>query len=590
MNSSEYFVNMLKTKLKVDHVFCVTGGFAMFLNDAFGRSGINIKYFHHEAAAAYAAVGYYKKFHKPCVVLTTAGVAATNAISPCVVAYQDSCNIIFVSGNTKSYESINYFRSQNKFIRHYSGADVDIDNIVKNITKDSCELSNDDKILLNINEILSNMLNGRPGPVWISFPLDVQSKNIEDLQYFPSTFNTKQFIISENQKTKFKSYLENSKRPICIIGNGVKLSKTESYVKLFIEKYGIPCVTTFFGVDVLETDSKYFIGRIGLVGDRNGNFAIQNADLVISLGCRLCQGISGYNIETFAREAKKIQIDIDDNEMKDFVDLKIKCDLREFFLSFENINMNLECSEWLGKCLSWKTKWFRSIPAISYEEKICPYFFYKKFFDIEKKHKSNYVCSSGSVQNTIWHLVTIKQGDRFILSSQGDMGFELPSGIGMALADDTNVTYVLLGEGSLQLNIQEFQTIIQNRPLNIKILVTNNNSYGAITITQDTFFGKRFGTDEKTGISFPKTEKICEAYGIPFMKIEKYEDIDVVLPKFIEFKGACVCEVTCKVTKKFPKLSSKKHPDGSFSSRPFEDMEPFLSTSILDEEMLIKQI
>ena len=585
---SDYIVTFLE-KNNINTLFTITGGFSMHLNDSFGKNkNFDIYYQHHEQACGYSAVGYTKTNSKISVICTTAGVAATNVISPCLVAYQDSLPILIISGQVKSNECIRKINTEKMKLRHYAGADCDIISAVSEITKYSKELLD----VTELNDVLvksiENLITGRPGPVWLSIPLDIQSMMIDPIE-IPIIQKKKIYIL------KYDTYLDNifnllqkAERPVIIAGNGIKLGNCTKKFNDFLIKYNIPVVVTFHGTDLIETNNKLFCGKIGLIGDRSGNFTLQNSDLVLSLGCRMAQGIIGYRSEWFAREAKIIYIDNDINELEKNnikYELKIKMDLNIFFDNYNYYNKNYD--EWIKKCNNWKNKWLFEMPKkLSDENGINPYFALKKFFDKVPENKI-IICSSGSIITNVWHMVNIKKDDKFIISSQGDMGFELPASIGCYIAEKNKMIIPILGEGSLQLNIQELQTIVQYK-MPIKILLFNNNSYGANVITQNIFFNNKFGVDAETGISFPKTEKIAFAYGIKYISVTKNENIDSIIDEFLNYKEAIILEVFCCIQSRYPKLNAMKNEDGTFTNRPFEDMEPFMDREEFKNEMIVK--
>jgi acetolactate synthase-1/2/3 large subunit len=263
-------------------------------------------------------------------------------------------------------------------------------------------------------------------------------------------------------------------------------------------------------------------------------------------------------------------------------------DLNMFFdkYNFEKV----EYKEWIDKCNHWKSKWWFEIPPDSNTDNniINPYHILKIFFEISPKNKI-ILCSSGSIVTNIWHMINIKEGDKFIISSQGDMGFELPASIGSSIAEKEKMVIPIFGEGSFQLNIQELQTIKQYK-LPIKIFLFNNNSYGAIKITQTNFFKNKFGVDIESGISFPNTEKICNAYEIKYISISKNDEIENKLQEFLNYNGIVLCEVFCCVQSRYPRLNAVKNEDGTFTNRPFEDMDPFMDREEFEKEMIIKII
>jgi len=583
---SNYIINFLE-KNNINTVFSITGGFAMHLNDSFGKNkNFNIYYQHHEQACGYAAVGYSKTNNKICVVCTTAGVAATNAISTCLVAHQDSIPIFFISGQVKSTESIRKINNDKMILRHYAGADSDIISMVKPITKYSYEILNVNEINEVLILVIKNLINGRPGPVWLSIPVDIQGMLIDDIDIPIISKEIINDLTNIDILDNVKKLLIESERPIIIAGNGIKLGGCNDKFLKFLNDYRIPVVVSFHGTDLIETSNELFIGKIGLIGDRSGNFAIQNSDLVISLGCRMAQGIIGYRSEWFAREAKIIYIDNDQNELEKNnlkYELKINMDLNIFF---DNFNFNLKSYEnWINKCNYWKNKWLYETPPKN-DSIINPYSALKILFDRAPENKV-IISTSGSIITNVWHMINIKKGDKFIISGQGDMGFELPASIGSIIAEKEKIVIPIMGEGSFQLNIQELQTIIQYK-LPIKILIFNNASYGAIEITQSNFFNAKFGVDLSSGISFPDTQKIANAYGIKYISAVKEEELENSINEFLNYKDTIILEIFCCIQGRYPRMSAIKNDDGTFTNRPFEDMDPFMDREEFKKEMIVK--
>jgi len=585
---SDYIVNFLY-KNNIDTLFSITGGFAMHLNDSFGKHGkYNIIYQHHEQACGYSATGYSKTNSKPCVVCTTAGCAATNAITPCLVAHQDSIPILFISGQVKSNETLRCINNDNIKLRHYAGADCDIISIVSEITKYSKEILNVNELNDILIEAYNNLINGRPGPVWLSIPINIQGMLIDDIE-IPIIKKHINNTIPINLENVYKLLLE-SKRPLIIAGNGIKLGNCIDKFNNFIDLHKIPTVVTILGTDIIETDNELYAGKIGLIGDRHGNFTLQNCDLLISLGCRLSQGIIGYRSDWFARDAKIIYIDNDIEEIKKTnlnYTIKLNLDLNLFFDYF---NCNYICNQvWIDKCTYWKNKWIFEMPdCLDDENGINPYYSLKHLFKIAPNNKI-ILCSGGSIVTNLWHMIKINKGDKFLHSSQGDMGFELPASIGAQIAEPNKMVISIIGDGSFQLNIQELQTIIQYK-LPIKIIIFNNGGYGAIKITQTNFFKNKFGVDNDSGISFPSTEKIAFAYGIKYISASKNYKIEEKINELINTDTFVILEIFSSIQTRYPRLNAIKNDDGTFTNRPFEDMDPFMSREELKNEMIIKLV
>jgi acetolactate synthase-1/2/3 large subunit len=588
---SDYIVNFF-SKNNIDTVFSITGGFSMHLSDSFEKSKkYNIYYQHHEQACGYSAVGYSKTNARPSIVCTTAGCAATNAITPCLVAYQDSIPILFITGQVKSTETLSFINNDKIKLRHYSGADCNIISCVKEITKYAKEILNVDSVNEILIEAYSNLINGRLGPVWLSIPIDIQGMMIDDTEIpiIEKDFNNN--IIS-NEFEYIYDLLLKSNRPLIIAGNGIKLSKSCNKFHNFIDKYKIPVVISILGTDLIKTENELYSGKIGLIGDRHGNFTLQNCDLIISLGCRLAQGVVGYRSDWFAREAKIVYIDNDDEELKKEnvnYTLKVKMDLNIFFDNFNWLNFRVN-HDWINKCNHWKNKWMYELPPTCDSDLngINPYLTLKHLYNLAPENKIS-VSSAGSIVTNVWHMIKIKTGDKFIHSSQGDMSFELPASIGCQIAEPNKMVICIVGEGTFQLNIQELQTIVHHK-IPIKIILFNNGGYGANIITQSNFFQNKIGCDAESGISFPSTEKIAYAYGIKYLFVDKIVNLETKIQEFLDTPETVILEVISSIQVRYPRINSTKNEDGTFSNKPFEDMDPFLDREEFENEMIIKRV
>ena len=570
-------------------VFTLTGGFSMHLSDSFYKNK-NFKNFYqlHEQACAYSAIGYARSTNTIPIICTTAGIAAINTLSPCLSAYQDSVSLLILAGQVKSTETIRKLNKPETLqLRHYAGADSDIVSMAQSCTKYCEEIDSIDKVVPCLKNAMKALLFGRPGPVLLSICIDIQGMLIDvDQIMYDIDIPEQNLTFNLQDLEMINQLLQQSKKPIIIAGNGINLGKCKEKFSKFLDKYKIPIVTTMMSTDIIEDNNNLYIGRIGLVGQRAGNFALQNSDLVISLGCRMAQGVVGYRKEWFAREAKIIYIDLDKNELEKNnlnYELKIHMDLNFFFDNF--CNDFIENTNWKEKCLHWKHKWNQEMPPNLDYTIINPYPVLKTFFEMAPSNKI-VTCSSGSIVVVAWHTAIIKNNDQFILSSQGDMGFELPSAIGAQFANPNKMVFTIQGEGSFQLHIQELQTIVHHK-LPIKILLFNNGGYGANVITQQTFFKSKYGCDPESDLSFPDHEKIAFAYGIKYISLKDYNNMHTKLNEFLQTKEPVILEVFCCVQARVPKLSAFKNDDGTFTNRPFEDMEPFMSREEFANEMTI---
>lgn len=578
----DYISHYVSSK-NVSHVFGVTGGFAMFMNNSFGANKkLKNIYTHGEQGACYAAIGYAKATNSPCVVSTTAGVAAMNATAGLLVAWQESLPLLFISGQVNSRETIRMVGG----VRHYSGQDCDVVTTVKNITKYAIEITNAREIKYHLDRIFYELEHGRKGPCWLSVPLDVQNCDID--------VDTLEGFSVDNpvQRVPFvqamKQMLENSKRPLIIAGNGVKLSDSCPAFEKFVTQFGIPFVTSYNGIDVMSSDSNLYVGRCGINGDRCGNFAVQNCDLLISMGCRLALGVVGYMHENFSRESKKIMIDVDENELnKDIIriDLKIHENLAVVLDEMNSATLESTYDDWSQKCLEWKRKWFRHLPPKITEDLVNPYYFYHDLCEVIPSNTC-IISSSGTIHTPMVHSFKNSKNIKFIMnSSTGDMGSELPGTLGIHVSGLFDRVIGLIGDGSIMFNIQELETIRYHKT-NIKIIIMNNSGYESIRVSQKNYFGNCYGTDDQSGISFPKFENVASTFGF---KYHMYTDANT-LEQILRDEHPWIIEVKCHGQDRFPKLSSSKNDQGQIVSKPLEDMYPFLDRDEFYENMCVKPL
>lgn len=568
MKVSDYITDFLLQK-NITKCFSVTGGFAMHLNDSFGQK-LDVVYTHGEQPAGYAALGWSSYEHNPSVCCVTSGCGATNAITPCLIAYQDSVPVFFISGQVHRNDNIRSFGGK---VRGYFGSDCDIVESVKGITKYAVELTDPRDTLKVLEECHHNLTTGRLGPVWLSIPVDVQAMQVPDdvEKLVPQSIS-----YETSFPESFINLWSNSKRPIVLAGNGIHLSKTKKQFRSFINKHKVPYVVSYFGSDLGDD----YVGKVGILANRPGNFAIQNADLILCLGCRLSKSITGYKRELFAREAKVVYIDIDESEfmIRKNVDIELRMDLRNFF------TLELPCierdSRWIRKNKEWKNMWSEELPEPN-GQLVCPYRHLNTFFKM-KPCNSIVTASSGAIVCIAWHMYKYKDGDRYIMSSHGDMGFEVPVAVGASFHDKR--AYAIVGDGSFQFNIQELQTL-KHHHARVTVLIFNNSGYEAIKVTQNTVFKREFGTGPDSGITFCDIEKVTKAYGIPYYKVERNDDVG-----YLEHDdGPMIVEIICHSQARFPKVANKVMPDGTFRNMPLEEMEPYLDDVTLNDNLFVSR-
>lgn len=583
-------------KLGVDTIFTVTGGGAMFLNDAIA-SHAKMKAIcnHHEQACAMGAVGYAKLRNGFSSAILTTGCGATNAITGLLDAWQDNVSCFFVSGQVKRKET-----SYNSPVplRQFGVQEADIVSVVKSLTKYAVMINDPQDILFELEKAAFLAKSGRPGPVWIDIPLDVQGAfvDISLLKHFvPEANDGLKPVPSKASIDILRQKLLAAKRPMIIAGNGIRLGgATKNFCK-FVEETKIPVGVSYLAADILPSEHPQYVGRLGIKGDRAGNFALMNSDLIISIGCHLSVALTGFEYEFFGREADLIVIDIDQNEHQKNtvkIDQFIHSDVLEFFNSLPPINPIKEWLHWGGVCRNWREKWPVCLSSyLDDSEGINKYLFIKNLAE-ELRFDSVVVSDAGSSYYVTSQSLKIRDQQRYITSgAQADMGFTLPAAIGACIAKNREEVIGITGDGSFQMNIQELQTLVHHN-LPVKLIVWNNNGYLSIRATQQKFFsGREIGTDPCSGVSFPSAEKIAKAYGITFFRVSKLKLLKDTLRKMMFVKGPVILEVMCPHNQEIiPTASSMKKEDGQMVSKPLEDMYPFLDREEFYKNMIIKPL
>ncbi len=600
---SDYVVKKLESYGLKD-AFILSGGSAMHLDNSFGSSS-HIKYtcLHHEQSCAMAAEAYTKFTGKPCVVVVTSGPGATNALTGLAGAYQDSVPCIFISGQAKRKQTV--FGSKIDGLRQFGVQEINIIPIVASITKYSVMIEDPQEIRYHIEKALYLARSGRPGPVWLDIPLDVQSAQVseEDLNGFDESelVEIPETIPSDKDLLQAVNLMKLAQRPVIIAGHGIRLAGACDELRRFAEKYNIPVVTPIMGIDLLETDSDNYIGRIGTKGTRAGNFAMQNADLILSIGSRLCVSVIGHEYKLFAREAKIVVVDIDKYEHRKktiSIDLIVSADAKEFLSRFVDLlKKESFCLNdiWLKKCLEWKQRYPVCLPEYAEEKQgINYYYLVEKINQQLKNFRATVpvISDAGSSFYVVSQAIKINKGQRYITSGAlATMGFNLPAAIGVSIGNSGGEAVVITGEGSFQQNIQELQSIVHYN-LPVKIFVVNNGGYLSIRQTQKRFFnGNLVGEGKKSGVSFPDLNKIAGAYGIKYSLIGRNEDLDEVISSALSYEGPVICEVLSLPDQLIiPTNSSALKQDGMMISKPLEDMFPFLDREEFLSNMIVKPV
>lgn len=580
----------------VKDIFTVTGGGVMFMDDGLAcNKDVHAVFCHHEQAAAMAAVAYAKYKGIGCALVTT-GCGATNTITGVLNAWQDNTPCLFIAGQCKLNEIIS---SVDVPIRQFGVQEAASIPIVQSITKYAEMIRNPEDVLYHLEKAVYLAKEGRPGPVWIEVPMGIQQAEVDGLtlrHFTPDEFEEKRKTeITKEEMEDVISKLQSAKRPIIIAGQGIRLSGSIEKFQKFIDKNQIPVVAARMGLDVLPTAHKRYIGRIGNKGTRAGNFAVQNADFILSLGCRLSISTTGYAYDLFAREAEIYVVDIDPNEHKKNtvkITREINADVADVLDKLPDIqNDNLDI--WSEKCLEWKEKYpVCTKEHYSSSEGISLYAFMNELSAYLKEDSVVVTDAGSAVYVPAQGIITTTKHQRYITSGgQAEMGFTLPGTVGVSVARDGGETIGITGDGSFQMNIQELQTMVYNR-LPIKIFVWNNDGYLSIRETQTRVFERRYlGTDASCGVSFPSLKKIADAYGIQYVKVENIEHLGDAIEEILGHDGPALCEVMCiRDEAVLTAVTAKKMPDGSVVSMPIEDMKPFLDRKEFYENMIIKPI
>lgn len=595
MRVADYIADRIY-KEGVNDVFMVSGGGMMFLSDGIAMNP-HLKAIcnHHEQASAMAAVTYARYTENFGVAYVSTGCGATNAITGLLDAWQDSVPCLFVSGQVKKKETT---RNSGLKLRQVGTQEADIISLVEPITKYAVMVNDPNEIAYHMEKAIYLAKNGRPGPVWLDIPMDVQSAKIElkNLKKFNPSEIKKDYkeIPTDTEMKKVSEMLIASKRPVIIAGHGLRLAKALPEFRKFIDTYKIPVVAPYLGVSNLPTDHKSYVGVIGIKGSRAGNLAVQNADLVISIGSKLSVTAIGYEYEMFAREAKIIVVDIDPIEHKKKtinIDLFINADAKEFIKKLK-LGKELDIKKWADICFVWKTKYPVCLPEYAKSKKDISFYYFIDVMSKIMKPDTVVISDAGSAFYVTTQGIHIRGKQRYITpGGQAEMGYTIPGAIGASVARGRKEAIGITGDGSFQMNIQELQTIVHYK-LPIKLFVWNNNGYLSIKTTQNKFFnGRLIGANAKSGVSLPDTKKIADAYGIKYFKLAKSSTLEKGLAKVLDHKGPVICEVMCiENDMVVPTASSKKREDGTMVSKPLEDMFPFLDRKEFLENMIVRPL
>jgi len=573
---SDYIFDFLQSK-EIDTIFSVSGGAAAHLLNSVKEK--NFKYIcnYHEQACAMAAEGYARIANKPACVLVTNGPGSTNTLTGVVGAYQDSIPMIIISGQVPVDQSLGSLKDIT--LRQLGVQECDIISMVKPITKYAIQITNPNNIVSCLEKAYQEATTGRKGPVWLDIPLDIQNAKIDPKEYFVDD------IINIILK---------SKRPIIVTGNGIHLSNSEKEFLEIKDKLQIPIVSTWTSKDLLNHNDPLFVGNFGLLGERAGNFAIQNADLLLILGSRMSIPNVGYQHQSFSPNSIKIMVDIDENELKKptiKIDYPINRDLK-FFLSVLKTrlkNQNIpDWTNWIDKTQSWKKKYPVFQPEYKINDGKINSFYFMEVLSNKLTDNNIVVTDMGtSYTCTMQSLQMNGKARLFTSSACCSMGFGLPGAIGAYFADPSKDILLIAGDGGIQMNIQELQTVIHNK-IPLKIFLLNNNGYLAISLMQDNLFKSNYiGSNPDSGISNPNFVKLADAYGFKTYIFNNNIELEKGIDEVLSTKGPVLCEIKMIENQLLiPRVQSSKDKNGKIISNSLENMFPYLNDEEMKEIML----
>ena len=596
---SDYIVKRL-IEQGIKNVFMVTGGGAMHLNDSVGKCK-DLEYIcnHHEQASAMAAEGYARTSGRLALVLVTSGPGGTNTLTGVIGQWLDSVPALYISGQVKQETTIESCREIG--LRQLGDQEINIVDIVRPITKFAAMIRDPGNVRYLLEKSLYLATHGRPGPVWLDIPLEIQSAFIDEDTLLAYDASEDRITFDEDRIRSnilhTVELLRTSRRPLFLAGQGIRIAGAQELFLEIVEKIRIPVVSSFNGFDLIPTDHPLFVGRIGTIGDRAGNFALQNSDLLLSVGSRNNIRQISYNWKAFARAAKKVIVDIDPAELKKPTvkpDIALLADARHFLEEFrlQILHERLpDWNDWREWCITRKNRYPTVLPEYrSCGQWVHPYYFMEVLSEC-MENDAVVVAGNGSACVAMFQAGKVKKGQRIFWNSGcASMGYDLPAAIGACISMGKRDVVCLAGDGSLQMNIQELQTVFQYK-LPLKLFVLNNRGYISIRQTQDAFFeGRRIGCDKSCGVSFPSITEIANAYCLPGERIDGHENIHNRILKILGTPGPVVCEVVlCSDYRFSPKLSSQRRPDGKIISKPLEDMFPFLDRSEFKDNMIIPE-
>ncbi len=589
---SDYVIQVIVDR-GVKHVFMVPGGGAMHLNDSLGKNQqVDFVCNHHEQASAIAAEAYARVTGRLGAALVTTGPGGTNAITGVTGAWLDSTPCIFISGQVKRADL-----STGRGLRQLGVQEIDIVSLVTPITKYAVTVMEPASIRYHLEKSLYLAQSGRPGPVWVDIPLDVQAAMIEPelLEGFTPPEENTQKPGFQNYVNQALGFLQQAQRPVILVGNGVRIAGAEKQFLQLAQALNVPVLTTRLGVDLIPANHPLCFGMPGTIAPRSANFILQNSDWLLILGARLDMALIAYSPANLARAAKKIMVNIDPAEIekvKEIIDVPVIADVRAFIettLQSANAFPAGDRSAWLERCKDWKQRYPFVLPS-HYEDvgAVSMYAFAETMAQELPAESIILPGNAGNASELFLTAFSVKDGQRvFHNKGTGAMGFCQPAAIGACIASGGKLTVCVDGDGGFQFNIQELD-VVKRLGLPIKFFVMNNNGYASIRASQNNYFKRLTGADASSGMTLPDVVKIAGAFGLPASRIDNHKTMRDQIREILNTPGPMVCDVVIIPDEpRAPRVSSMQRPDGSMVSKPLEDMWPFLDREEFRANMII---
>lgn len=571
MRLSDYVVQFLKDNYNVDTIFTVSGGGCIFLVDSLTNvDGVTYVATHHEQAAALAAEGYARMGNRLAVCVVTSGPGGTNALTGTLSSFLDSIPVLYISGQVNREMTTNHTGLN---LRQLGDQEFNIINAAQSMTKYAHQVNDISEIRYHLEKACKLATTGRPGPVWIDIPLDVQSANIDPETLTPYVDEYEVPSASTEQIDTIIEKWKSAKRPMVVVGNGIRLSGGVDLMRTLCERTNVPVISAVNGNDIITSDYKHYYGRFGTHAQICANTLLSECDFLLTIGTRLYVRQTGYNFKSFAKNAYKVYVDIDENELNKptlYPDMKVVSDASLFIDQLLSKDLPQSNPEWLEHCDTVNT----APKVLDRHRENTAYVSHYHFIEKLEKHipYDHHVITSDGSANVVTMQVLNLTGNQRLVTNTGSapMGYGLPAALGASIH---NKIVCIEGDGSLHLNIQELQTV-KHYNLPIKIILLNNDGYLSIKISQKTFFkGKLVASDKTSGVSFPNFEKIITAYDLPYFKITSHEEIDSILPSFFELDGPAVCEVFTDPNEYHePKVMASLDENGKFIPGTLENI------------------